>query len=433
MEDRILDAALNVASAAEVYSESVIAMTVAFEANRCHAIENKITRGLGLRVIWNGKIGFSSTTNPERIGELVEAAVTTARFGQPAGFELPPDQVLPQPLIARSRISLLPAERMKLVGDHVIELCQEKIPDMKVDLFFQRVFSSVRLVNSNGFEATYEKANYSLDFTGLRIIDSSLVWISDFLNLSKDGVLDAEALVKRVADQSRQAQRAAKLTTKSYPCIFTYAAPLALLSAIAEGVNGKNLEKGISPLIGKETAKLLDEKLTIWDDGLKPFSFGSAPFDGEGIPRQKTPLFERGVFRNFLLDLKTAAATQRKSTGSGGRSYASVPAPALSNIVVRPGVMNLERAISGMGEGLVIYSTVGAGQSNLLAGDFSLGMGLGFKVEKGEIVGRVKNAMVAGNIYEIGRELVGIGDTPHDFGDASVPFLYFPGLNVAAT
>jgi PmbA protein len=123
MENKILDAALNVSSAAEVYSESVIATTVAFEANQCHVIENKITGGLGLRVVWNGKIGFSSATNPERIDELLEAAVATARFGQPAGFELPPGQVLPAPLIAHSRISLLPAERMKLVGDHVIELC----------------------------------------------------------------------------------------------------------------------------------------------------------------------------------------------------------------------------------------------------------------------------------------------------------------------
>jgi PmbA protein len=431
LEDKVLDKALNAASAAEVYSETSTSMTVAFEANRCHAIENKTTAGIGLRVIWNQHIGFSSTTNLGRADELIDTAVATAKFGEPAGFELPGPQSLPEPLIANSRISLLPADLMKMVGDNVLELCREQVPDMKVDLNFHKSGVSVRLVNSSGFDAGYERANYSLDFSGLQIVDSSLVWFYDFLNLSRDAHFDAEVLVGNIAALARLARRTAPLTSGRYPCLFVDTAPLSLLAAISAGVNGKNLEKGTSPLIGRENEPVLNEKITIWDDTLKANSFRSAPFDGEGMPGRKTPLFERGKFRNFLFDLKTAAAVERRSTGSAGRSFASRPVPAGSNLVVDPGRLNLAKTIAGMREGLVIYGTVGGGQSNLLAGDFSMGISLGFKVENGEVVGRVKDAMVAGNVYEALRDGADLGDTPKDYGSVSVPFFYFPALTVA--
>ena len=84
-----------------------------------------------------------------------------------------------------------------------------------------------------------------------------------------------------------------------------------------------------------------------------------------------------------------------------------------------------------MNEGIVVYSTVGGGQSNLLAGDFSVAIGLGFKVEQGRIVGRVKDTMVSGNIYDASRRLVGLGDTAFDFGNVALPFFCFSGLPFA--
>ena len=152
-----------------------------------------------------------------------------------------------------------------------------------------------------------------------------MIWFYDFVNLSRDGHVDAVGLVRRIADLAKLAQRTAKVESKTYPCIFTHAATLDLLTALLPAVSGKSLEKNISPLIGKEGEPVLGSHVTIWDDGLREFGSASAPFDGEGMPRRRTPVFEQGVFRNFLFDLKTAAATNRKPTASASRTYDSRP------------------------------------------------------------------------------------------------------------
>lgn len=434
MEHRILDSARGsrLVTTAEVFSRSNTVTTLSYEAGRAHALETRQSVGYGLRLVRSGKLGFSATTSPERYEELVSAALATAQYGEEVKFEFPGYAELPKPVVFNNRNMLLPAERLKLTSEKVIELCQDLVPDMKVDLQIQRGYSTTRIVNSSGLDCSYDQTECCLLFSGLLIIDSSLVWLSDFVNLNREYNFNAEAFVRQLALRADQCYRQARVAGGRYPCILTNEAAVDLIGHIAPAVSGLAQEKGISPLIGKLDEKLFDDKLTVWDDGLQDHAFRSAPFDGEGVPQQKTPLIVHGVFKNFLYDLRTGAAAGRASTGNAARSYAALPQPSVTNLIVRPGRLKLEQAIAGMTEGIVIYSTVGAGQSNVLAGDFSFGVGLGFKVEKGDVVGRVKDVMVAGNIYEAGRELVGLGAVPYDAGGAQVPFLYFPALSFAA-
>jgi PmbA protein len=292
--------------------------------------------------------------------------------------------------------------------------------------------SQTCLANSLGYDAAFDKTTCGLNFEGLLLVDSRFIWFYEFKNLSREFNLDPAAFVRRLARLAQQARKPASLKSGRYPCIFIQSAGIDILSALLPAINGKGLEKNMSPLIGKENKKLFDEKLTISDDGLLDFGFGSAPFDGDGIAQRRTPIIEGGIFRNFLFDLKTAAATQRDSTGNASRSYRSPPVPGTSNIVVEPGNLSLEQAIAGIKEGVLVYGLVGGGQSNVLAGDFSVSISLGYKIENGEVTGRVKDAMVAGNIYEIGRKIAGLGDTLYDFGSMQLPFLMFEDLPIAA-
>ena len=50
---------------------------------------------------------------------------------------------------------------------------------------------------------------------------------------------------------------------------------------------------------------------------------------------------------------------------------------------------------------MIVEELLGAGQSNVLGGEFRANVSLGYLVEFGEIVGRVKNIMLAGNVYQI--------------------------------
>ena len=91
------------------------------------------------------------------------------------------------------------------------------------------------------------------------------------------------------------------------------------------------------------------------------------------------------------------------------------------------------KVVKDIKEGLVIEHLMGAGQGNTLGGDFSGNVLLGFKIEKGEITGRVKDTMVSGNIYQLLRGITAIGsDCKWVGGSLCIPSLYFSDISVAS-
>jgi PmbA protein len=120
-----------------------------------------------------------------------------------------------------------------------------------------------------------------------------------------------------------------------------------------------------------------------------------------------------------------------KSTGNGTRSFASQPSPGNSNIIIEPGEMKFEDMIKDMKSGILVDQVLGGGQSNVLAGEFSVNIDLGYFVENGEIVGRVKDCMVAGNVFDAFNNIIALGDKADWHGSLKVPPFYFRSINVA--
>ena len=119
------------------------------------------------------------------------------------------------------------------------------------------------------------------------------------------------------------------------------------------------------------------------------------------------------------------------STGNGGRSFSSQPSPGNSNIVVEPGNMPFEAMIKDVKYGVLVDQVLGGGQSNILAGEFSVNIDLGYLIENGEVVGRVKDCMIAGNVFEEFNNIVAIGNKAEWQGSTKVPPFYFKSMNIA--
>jgi len=86
-----------------------------------------------------------------------------------------------------------------------------------------------------------------------------------------------------------------------------------------------------------------------------------------------------------------------------------------------------------MKEGLIVEQLIGADQGNLIGGDFSGNVLLGYKVENGEVVGRIKDTMVSGNIYQVLKQSLGIGNKARWVdGILRTPALYCTCLSVAS-
>ena len=89
--------------------------------------------------------------------------------------------------------------------------------------------------------------------------------------------------------------------------------------------------------------------------------------------------------------------------------------------------------VKSVKQGLVIEQLIGATQGNVLNGDFSGNVLLGYKIENGEIKGRVKDTMVSGNVYQALKQIEAIGnDTRWVEGFLRTPSIFCSGLSVTA-
>jgi PmbA protein len=430
MEDEILSLAEARGARAEVFGSEENRTVVEFRANEFHSQESRLSHGYGLRVVKNGRVGFSSSSDPDKVEELVQAAVDTSEFGKQCGFEFPGPQPNPAVKTFENRVIVLSALKMIEWGRELVDAVRARVPGLKLDVTLGRTYGETVVANSAGLKRRFSRATLQLSATGL-VVSDGLVWISEYENLSSGAAPSIGLLADRIEERAILARSRARLATGTYPVIFMPTAVPDLLLPLAIGVSGKQLEKGVSPLIGKTGQKLLDEKITLVDNGLHDFGAGSGPFDAEGVPRRRTALFDRGVFTGFLFDLATAAACRTESTGSAGRDYTSQPQPRTSNVELVPGDARFEDVLAGINEGLLVYDCIGGGQSNVLAGDVALNVSSGFRIENGKIAGRVKDTMIAGNVYEMFKSVAAVGNAVRDLGSYYVPFLMFAGLKVA--
>lgn len=430
MEDRILAMAETRGVRAEVFCADENRTVVEFQANEFHSQENRLTRGHGLRVVKNGRVGFSSSSDPDKVAELVQAALDTAEFGKQCRFEFPGSSPTPALKTFDNRVIMLPAQKMIEWGRELVDAVRSRVPEMKLDVTIARTYREVVVTNSAGLNTRFSRAVLDLSATGL-VVHDGLVWISEYDNLSSGAAPSIGTISDRIEQRAILARSRARLATGTYPVVFMPTAVPDLLFPFIVGVNGKQLEKGTSPLIDRVGQRLLDEKITIADNGLRDFGSASGPFDAEGVPRRRTVLFDRGVFTGFLFDLATAGACRAESTGSAARDYTAQPQPGRSNVELAPGAARYEQTLAGIREGLLVYECIGGGQSNVLAGDVTLNVSSGYRIENGRVVGRVKDTMIAGNVYDMFKNVAAVGDTERDLGTYHVPFVMIPGLKVA--
>ena len=144
------------------------------------------------------------------------------------------------------------------------------------------------------------------------------------------------------------------------------------------------------------------------------------------------PLVEKGVIKNFIYDLDTAVRAGAKPTGNGQRGLGSLPSPSYNSVVIEAGEIPLAEMVRGIKYGLLVDQTLGAWAGNVRSGDFSGNVHLGIKIENGEMVGRVKDVMISGNVFEALRNIDAIEDKCHIRSGFCAPHILFSGLGVAA-
>src|ERR1035437_8040934 len=419
--ERILAQAKKVAEQADVFVVTSEETPLQFEANRLKHASSKQSTLVAVRVMRNGKIGYSAGTSLENGQSLVDMAAAAAEFGMPANFDFPTASDYPQIDIFDGTVESLPLETMVQQGDEAIALLRKHNPDLLCDAWTSKGVVSVRILNSRGGHAEYKESFSNLSVSASLIRGTDMLFVGESES-SCHPVLSAKSIADTIIKRLELAANMAKLPTRTLPVVFTPDGVAgAFIPALTAAFNGKLVLEGASPIGSKTGQKVFDEKLQLWDDPTLAFRPTSRPCDDEGVPSRRTPLIEAGTVANFYYDLQTAALAKTISTGNGSRGRGGLPSPSPSALVMASGKTTLEEMISDIKEGLVVDDLMGADQGNILGGDFSGNILLGYKIENGKIVGRVKDTMVSGNIYQLLKEITAVGEAKWVGGGLFVP------------
>lgn len=406
--------------------------SVVFEANHLKSCEVAETSGTAIRVIRKGKLGFAASTDAAALEKLVSNALESASFGEEIPLQFPIHQPSMSVKSFDPVLSELPIVKMVQIGTEILDLILPAEPDAKCIINLTRNVQSYSIRNHTGLDVTYKRSPLTIDVEVDRIVGDDILLVYDSFGTTvwEDNYLEfARILVEKL-------NLAHKITTSKggkLPVLFSPAGTLALSLPLSAGLNGKNVYKGTSPLIGKIGEKIFDQKISLIDDGTLDGRPASAPYDDEGVPHRRNVIVEQGQLKGFLYDLKTAAQFGVESTGNATRTLFNIPQPMPTNFIIMPGDTPLQDIIKSIDEGILVENLLGLGQGNVISGAFSNPLSLAFKIEKGEIIGRIKDISIAGNVYDLLKNVAAIShEAQWVFNTFYAPYILLEEMNVVA-
>ncbi len=409
------------ATSAEVYQSQSLSQPVFFEANRLKQIETSSSEGTVLRLWHNGCPGLTVAYGSVDPKAMVERALASSLLNPSELIEL---AQVNEPVFGDVGSSV-PLFVLVDWGKEAIAIIRDAYPEVLCNGDWECDSETTRIVNTEGLDCCYTDTTLSCYLSG--------EWVrgEDFLSVS-DGETNRDSLhPEKIAQQIIQrldwAKENVTLPSGRVPILFTSKAADMLWGTVQAALNGKRVLEKASPWASRIGQPVMDAQLTIYQDPIAgPYS---CPFDDEGTPTQKRVFIENGVLQNFYSDRATGRNLGINSTGNGFRpTLSSYPTPGLFNFLIQPGTVPLQKLITQLDSGLIVDQMLGGASG--ISGDFSVNIDLGYYVKNGEVTGRIKDTMVAGNVYTALKQLVALGNDPDWNGSCYTPSLIVEGLSV---
>ncbi len=409
------------AAAAEVYQSHERAQPVFFEANRLKQLESADSLGTALRLWHDGQPGLAVAYGDFDPAQLVEKALALSELNAPEPIELTEACSCHFPTVGTA----MPVEVLIAEGRTAIANLRAAYPELLCSAELSCETTTTLLLNSRGLHCSTSEISLSA------YLGAEWVRGENFLGVysgqdARDrlAVPDLEASVRQRLDWAGENVAA---PTGRIPVIFTDKAASLLWSVIEAAANGKRIVEQSSPWSDALGKRLLAPNLTLRQ--VPDFGPYSCPVDDEGTRTQPFDLIRAGEFAQVYCDRASGRQLNQPSTGNGFRpSLSRYPTPGLVNLCIDPGSGNLDDLLGRFDRALLVDQVLGGGPD--ISGDFSVNVDLGYRVEQGTVVGRVKDTMVAGNVYTaLAQEVVLAGDRAWH-GSYYTPALAVAGLSV---
>ncbi|MBK90438.1 MAG: hypothetical protein CL772_04585 [Chloroflexi bacterium] len=419
----------------EIYEEENEYKSIGFESNKLKEISIKQSKGFAVRAIKDSGLTFSSSSNYdlEKFG---------SNFLELSDFPTKTNIKFPKKKLSENKALIYSEEEFLLENNFFIDKLDKnikkilnKFPDALCDAEFDLGKGKSFLKNSNGLSLESNESGISFFISAQTINGNDMLNIYNYASSVKnieDEVVDK--LTSKLIENLSIAQNIKETPKNGCPIIFTpHGLYQTILSPLLVSFNGTNLSKNLSKLSNKENEDIFDNKITVVDNPLIDFSTSSRNYDGEGIPSKINTLIKNGKFISGIFDLKTANEYNCESTGSAVRSVHSNTFPSISNLIMNTGDTSFNKMIEQIDEGILVDHLLGAGQGNELSGDFSANISLGYKIEKGKLVGRVKNTMISGNSFNALNKVDSISkENEIVYGSLELPFLQTSNVEISS-
>ena len=416
---------------AEVYYERS-------ESFRCMIFEGEIDSyetseegGLGLRGLYNGKMGYAYTEKIEEasIPFLIDSAKANADvLDEDDGTDI--------------------FEGSGKYGVHNFyseELAQVSIPD-KIALiksiekktlnYDPRIttlnycvlqdFSEDRVMANNKGLSLNEKKNGLIVFISAVVKDGDEMKTGSVVKMTRDyQSLNADEIAKEVAEEALSNLGEQSIPTKKYPVIMRHDAATSLLGTFTPIFSAENTQKDQSLLKGKVGTVIGSSAFTLIDDPFHPDSVGGSNFDGEGVATEKRTIVAEGTLQTLFHNRKTAKKDGVETTGHAHKSsYKGTLSVAPINLYIAPGEKGKDELIASVKDGVLITGLAGLHSGvSTISGDFSVAA-TGFHIKDGKVSSPVKQMTIAGNYFDYMKSIEEVGSdlefSPGGYGSPSL-------------
>ena len=411
---------------------------IAFEAGRLKTTGVTEEAGLNLRVVNAGRVGVAGTTSAQPdVGALVDRARASAALGEQLELAFPATSSFPRVPTFFDRAADASLDRLIAIGQGLVERLARD--GCQVNVSIEREVGETAVGNSAGAQGAYKSTGVGVTADVVRIASDDVLMIYDqYVGGDLPTDADLDALVRSIEMRLEPALTIVTPPDGALPVVFTPAGLSAIVLPLEQALSGKTVLQGSSPLAARVGEQVFDTRLSISDDPLAPQGPASRPLDDECVASAATRLVAGGVVRAFVYDLETATRAKTRTTGNGRRGIFGKPGIRYTNLILGDAPRPTPHALSLGGgliadiqDGLIVDDLIGVGQGNVIGGGFSHPVGLAYRVQGGAITGRVKDAAVAGNVYELLKHIGGFGNDGRWLGSRWSPSLRLEGVSVA--
>jgi len=416
------------ASAAEAGLSQDNGLSVSVRLGEVETIEYHCDQGLGVTVYFGQCKGSASTTDlsPASIKETVSAACSIARYTSEDTFAGLPEQQL----LATEFPDLELYHPWDINAESAIALateCEDAARNYHTEISNSEGASvsshqGIRVMgNSLGFLQGYVATRHSLSCSVLAQRGDSMqrdYWYSVARNAAN---LESAAVIgHKAAERTLRRLGGRSLSTRQCPVLYCAETASSLLGSFIGAISGGNLYRKSSFLLDALGTQVLPEFVRIHEQPHLKEALGSAAYDGEGVATKPRDIVTGGVLQGYVLGTYSGRKLGMQSTGNAGGVH---------NLTIDPGTLDFEGMLKALGTGLLVTELMGQGV-NMVTGDYSRGAA-GFWVENGQIQYPVEEITIAGNLKDMLKNIVAVGNDVDYRGNVRTGSILVDRLSIA--